>query len=197
MDKLHLDPETFVDQFNKLDQIYAAIDQAYTDVASQYGFHCSGCEDNCCLTRFYHHTFLEYFYLLKGYRGLERPQQIEIREKAEKVCSALREADSNIDGAPTRLMCPLNFDGLCCLYHHRPMICRMHGLPHELRRPDGRIIQGPGCAYLEQHHGKNTTVSFDRTSFYQNMVRLEKELRLMIQADTKIKMTVAEMILAF
>ena len=197
MDKLHLAPQDFADQFNRLEQINEAIDRAYTDVASQYGFHCSGCEDNCCLTRFYHHTYLEFLYLLKGYRGLERSQQIDIREKAESVCSALREADAKNNDRSIRLMCPLNFDGFCCLYQYRPMICRMHGLPHELRRPDGRIIQGPGCAYLEQHYGKQATVSFDRTPFYQEMARLEKELRSLVHADTKIKMTVAEMILAF
>ncbi len=196
-DNMHLKPEAFIAQINRLEQIYAAMDRAYTAVADTYGFQCSGCEDNCCLTRFYHHTYLEYLCLLKGYRSLGEQQRIDIRIKAESVCSTLRRADVEKGGRPPRLMCPLNFDGRCCLYRQRPMICRMHGLPHELHRPDGGSVQGPGCAYCENRCGDKTTVLFDRTPFYHDMARLERELRQLIDSDAKIKMTVAEMILAF
>ncbi len=196
-DNICLEPEAFIAQLNRLEQIYAAMDRAYTSVADNYGFHCSGCEDNCCLTRFYHHTYLEFLYLLKGYRALGRQRQIDIRQKAESVCSALRGVEANKDGRSPRRMCPLNIKGLCCLYHQRPMICRMHGLPHELQRPNGGIVQGPGCASFEHNCGNKDTVLFDRTPFYHDMAQLEGELRQLIGVDAKIKMTVAEMILAF
>jgi hypothetical protein len=49
---------------------YADMDRAYAEVADRYGFHCNGCADSCCLTRFYHHTLLEYLYLAEWVRGL-------------------------------------------------------------------------------------------------------------------------------
>ena len=196
-DNMDLKPEAFTDLLKRLEQIYGAMDRAYDKVAGEYGFHCNGCEDNCCLARFYHHTYLEFLYLLKGYRTLERKQQIAIRQKAEEVCSILQGAERNESGSPPRQMCPLNSDGLCSLYSQRPMICRMHGLPHRLYRPNGSILKGPGCAYFDHHNGNAASLLFDRTPFYSDMARLERELRLHIGADAKIKMTVAEMILSF
>jgi hypothetical protein len=194
---MRLEPEAFIAQLNRLEQLYAVMDQAYTAVANSYGFHCSGCDDNCCLTRFNHHTHLEYLCLLKGFRSLKQHQRIDIRAKAESVCTTLRRAEVEKDDRPSRLMCPLNFNGRCCLYHQRPMICRMHGLPHELHRPDGSIVHGPGCAYFGHHCGSTADILFDRTPFYHGMAQLERELRQVIGTDAKIKMTVAEMILAF
>ena len=196
-DSLHLEPEDYRDPLRRLKQIYAAMDRAYTRVADRYGFHCNGCEDNCCLTHFHHHTFLEFLYLLKGYRSLERRERIDIRDKADAVCTALSHAQTGKGDQPPRLMCPLNSDGRCRLYRKRPMICRMHGLPHLLRRPDGRIVKGPGCKDFESHCRDKAPVAFDRTPFYRDMARLEGELRQLIGAETRIKMTVAEMILAF
>lgn len=196
-DSLRLEPEDYLDPLRRLKQVYAAMDQAYTHVADRYGFHCHGCADNCCLTHFHHHTFLEFLYLLKGYRNLEKWERIDIRNKAGAVCTALGHADFGEDDHRPRLMCPLNSDGRCRLYRQRPMICRMHGLPHLLRRPDGRIVKGPGCTDFERRCGEKDTVSFDRTPFYRDMARLEGELRRLIGGETRIKMTVAEMILAF
>ena len=196
-DNIRLEPEVFIAQLDRLEQVYAAMDRAYNSVADNYGFHCSGCEDNCCLTHFYHHTYLEFLYLMKGYRALGRRRQIDIRQKAESVCAAFRGVERKINGQSPRLMCPLNIKGLCCLYQHRPMICRMHGLPHELHRPNGGIVQGPGCANFEHNYGKKDAILFDRTSFYHDVAQLEEWLRQLIGVDAKFKMTVAEMILAF
>jgi hypothetical protein len=72
------DPRTIVDHQTSLSSVvepagdlFDEMDQAYTVVAGQYGFQCNGCADNCCLTRFYHHTLLEYLYLVEGLRTLE------------------------------------------------------------------------------------------------------------------------------
>ena len=58
--------QAFIPLGNALIEIYAAMDHAYSVIADQLGFVCSGCEENCCRSRFYHYTYLEYFYLLEG-----------------------------------------------------------------------------------------------------------------------------------
>ena len=52
--------------FNQLQDIFAEMDCKYDAVAESYGFKCRGCEDNCCLTRFFHHTYLEYLLSADG-----------------------------------------------------------------------------------------------------------------------------------
>ena len=56
---------------DRLETVYAAMDRKYEEAATYYGFHCTGCKDNCCRTRFYHHTLLEYLHLMKGYDSLD------------------------------------------------------------------------------------------------------------------------------
>ena len=170
------------------------MDRQYTEAAKHYGFFCEGCEDNCCLTRFHHHTFLEYLCISEGYNALASETREEVREKAEKVCEAVARADR--ERVSTRIICPLNAEGLCILYAHRPMICRLHGISHELHQPDGKIIRGPGCeTFTRQAEGKKP-FRFDRTPFYMEMAHLERELKLAMGTKQRIRMTVAEIILS-
>ncbi|MGD2010074.1 MAG: hypothetical protein PVI76_03215 [Desulfobacterales bacterium] len=131
----------------------------------------------------------------KGFRTLDRQRQVAIIEKAEAVCSAVRAVEKN--GPPLRQMCPLNFDNRCCLYAYRPMICRLHGIPSELLRLDGQTRRTPGCASFLERFGQLAYVPFDRTPFYRDLAGIEKALRWDMPGAGKIKMTVAEMILAF
>ena len=179
---------------DRLKAIYAKMDQQYAEAAAHYGFHCSGCVDNCCLTRFYHHTFLEYFYVSKGYETLDPENQAAVAQRASEVCAKTAEADEK--GEKVRLMCPLNACGLCLLYDYRPMICRLHGISHELHRPGQGIIHSPGCeAFTEQSEGKGY-FKFDRTPFYLEMAGLERELKQTVGIMQKLKMTIAQMLLA-
>ncbi len=179
----------------RLQEIFAAMDRAYQTVADHYHFSCSGCDDNCCLTRFYHHTFLEYFYLLEGCRTLGRENKTEIQNWARRVCDELKAADEK--GENVRRMCPLNFDGLCSLYEYRPMICRLHGIPHELRKPGLDVVYGPGCDVFSRQCGQEKYYVFDRTPFYYEMAELENKLKQALGITTKIKMPVAEMVVTF
>ena len=47
----------------ELEALLAKMDHAYRETAKRYGFVCNGCIDSCCRSLFYHHTFLEYFYI--------------------------------------------------------------------------------------------------------------------------------------
>jgi len=178
-----------------LSNIYTLMDLKYEEAAGYYGFHCAGCEDNCCFTRFYHHTLLEYLYIFEGFQALDEKKQNKVKDRALSVCRKTDQADQR--GMPVRLLCPLNFDGLCLLYDFRPMICRLHGIPHELKKPGMNNTYGPGCdAFTKQCHEKDY-FRFDRTPFYIEMAALEKDLKQSVGMTQKVKYTVAQMIQSF
>ena len=180
---------------DRLKIIYAAMDRRYQAAADYYGFHCTGCEDNCCFTRFYHYTLLEYLYILEGLNNLDGEKRAQIKGRALDVCRETGRAEAQ--GVPVRMMCPLCVDSVCLLYAYRPMICRLHGIPHELQSPGGGLVQASGCgAFTTQFQGK-PRFKFDRTPFYLDMAGLEKELRQAVGMPIKIKMTVAEMIRSY
>ena len=187
--------DTYAPFTDRLSAIYTLMDQKYAEAAEYYGFYCTGCRDNCCLTRFYHHTLLEYFYLLAGYNMLDNEKRVKAKNRASRVCKKFIEADEK--GITDRLMCPLNFNSLCILYAHRPMICRLHGIPHELHRPGRRVLFGPGCHVFTENYKNKNYFKFDRTPFYIELAELEKELRQAVGMMQKIKMTVAEMVSNF
>ncbi len=179
---------------DNLATIFARMDQAWDRVAATAGFQCNGCEDNCCRTLFYHHTLIEYRYLKKGLGRLPAGDLEKIRQRAEKVIRLTKQADSC--GQPAKAMCPLNEKGRCRLYQYRPMICRLHGIPHGMQRPDGRRIEGPGCDDFYRQCGAKGHPVLDRTPHYMAMARLEQQLREAAGYAGKIKMTIAQIILA-
>jgi Fe-S-cluster containining protein len=188
----HIDEQPLTAFFNRLRDIFTAMDREYARAASHYQFECDGCTDSCCLTRFYHHTYLEYFYLRSCFDNLDSRKKDQIIVKAEEVCRETAKADEN--ELPVRLMCPLNDDSLCSLYPFRPMICRMHGIPHELQKPGQHVIHGPGCSTFDERCAGKGYFKFDRTPFYVALAKLENEFKLAIGLEGRIKMTVAEMI---
>jgi len=182
----------YIDFIDRLKQIYVAMDQAYNTAAGHYGFACAGCRDNCCRTRFYHHTVIEYTYIIEGLKTLTPLKQNEVKSRAMIVVDKVAGADDN--GEAMRLMCPLNFDELCILYPCRPMICRLHGIPHELKKPGQKTFFGPGCETFDQQCGPKSYFKFERTPFYRDMAILEREVKQTLNFAGKIKMTIAEMI---
>ena len=171
---------------------YSAMDRQYHQAADHYGFNCHACEDNCCRTRFYHHTYIEYLFIQEGVKTLGRKRQLEVKSSARKICNQSTELDKN--RRPVRLMCPLNIENLCILYPYRPMICRLHGIPHELRKSAGNPTHGPGCRTFNcRCKGKNY-IAFDRTPIYLNLAALENEFKHAAGITGKIKLTIAEMI---
>jgi Fe-S-cluster containining protein len=190
-----IDGKTYAAFLEQLRIIYSAMDKKYQEAADYYNFHCTGCDDSCCFTRFYHHTLLEYLYIMEGYHALVNEQKVQVRNRALEVCRKTREADEK--GTPVRLMCPLNVNNLCLIYTYRPMICRLHGIPHVLQRPGQGALYSEGCeVFTKQCQGKER-LEFDRTPFYIKMAELEKELKQAVGMTRKIKMTVAQMVTTF
>ena len=188
-----LDDEKLVAYFDRLQNIFAEMDRKYGIAAQSYGFQCRGCEDNCCRTRFYHHTYLEYLLIRKGFDNLVSSDRSAIWARAEEVCRQTELADDK--GVPVRLMCPLNIDGMCTLYRFRPMICRLHGIPHELQKPGQPVVHGPGCGVFDEQCSEKPYFKFDRTQFYFEMARLENDFKQAAGLTGRIKLTIAEMIM--
>lgn len=174
-------------------ELFGQMDHAYHVAAKESGFVCNGCKDNCCMTRFYHHTLLEYLYLKSGLATLS-PDALE-KVRAQAVSALEQAAGLEQANKPIRVMCPLNTAGRCILYAHRPMICRLHGISHALRRPDGQIQSGPGCDDFYAQCGESTEPYLDRTPLYIAMAKLEQQVRKDLGYNEKIKMTIAEIIL--
>ena len=176
----------------EISRLFSEMDAAYKYAADQAGFACNGCEDNCCRTRFYHYTLVELLYLKSGLDTLAPTLQTCIRDRAAQACRQMAAIEPH--GVVERVICPLNEQGRCVLYLHRPMICRLHGIPHELQRPDGRKVTGPGCDrfYIQSPASKH--VHLDRTPLYTAMAALERRLRDHLGFSRKIKLTVAQMI---
>lgn len=169
------------------------MDQTWNQAARAYGFQCSGCKDNCCLSLFFHHTYVEKAYLRYGFSMLPKQEQQAIIHKAEHYCkNTFPPAQPNAPESK-KIPCPLLRDGMCRLYQFRPMICRMHGLPHELHKPGHQVFKGAGCS--AGCFDKKTYIPFDRTPYYREMAVIEMAFRSHAGKSTKIKQTVAQMLL--
>ncbi len=182
--------------FSPLVALFSQMDAAYNRIAAQYGFQCNGCKDNCCRSVFFHHTFVEKAFLLYGFSQMDLKRQKEMRQKGGTYISR------TFLGSPTqtiparkslKLMCPLNQDGRCTLYFFRPMICRLHGLPHQLTRPaDKTVVRGPGCTAGK--FDDKPYIPFDRTPFYVQMAGIEQSFRKKTGHTRKIRETIAHML---
>lgn len=176
--------------FDELAEIFSDMDKAYEDSASSAGFSCTGCSESCCETRFYHFTWAEYLYLVNGLDSLDFEKSTIMGDRAKYVADFYRKG-SQIE--IPKIMCPVNENGLCVLYHFRPMICRLHGIAHEFSMA-GEKRKGPGCALFDESSKGRDILVMDRTPFYSRMSMLEKRTREVLGQPGKIKMTVADMI---
>lgn len=181
---------------DRLKALYAQMDGAYGRVAAAHGFVCRGCEDNCCATRFHHHTLAECVGLWSGCLELEESAWKEVERRARSAAGPAGAGGPLADRGEQ--MCPLNFDGRCIVYPVRPMICRLHGVAHEIRFPGRPVQTGPGCDVFEMHataRGK-AYMPLDRTPLYLGMAALENDLRTHLGFTGRIHKTVAEVLTA-
>lgn len=178
--------------FKGLRGLYHEMAEGYQKAAAGYRFSCVNCSDNCCQTRFYNHTYIEYFFLMEGIAGLDDDRQDLLKAKAINVCEEIAAIEAR--GSSPRVMCPANEGGQCILYEYRPMICRLHGIPYDLQMPGSPPTRGEPCTEFSAQAIAGPYIPFDRTSFYRSMSQLEQALRLETGCFSKIKRTVAEMI---
>ncbi|MDQ7785696.1 MAG: hypothetical protein RDU20_22640 [Desulfomonilaceae bacterium] len=160
----------------RLKDLYRRMDDAYRAIARDVGFSCEGCDGvRCCTVDVTLHTFVEMFYLRRGFNSLNPSRQLEILGRSGEIVKA-KEEDS-LGPCYRNAVCSLNFDGLCSLYDHRPMICRLAGIPHFMIRPDGKTVESVGCSrYMTEVLPKHPELKLDRSEFYRSMARIEIEV---------------------
>jgi hypothetical protein len=182
------------DFVKRVSELYRDMEEAYDRNAKELNFFCNSCPDNCCDSFFLHHTHTEWAYLWLGLKTLDSRQQQKIQAKAAQYVIASEDALAK--GVRPVIMCPLNEDGLCGLYPYRMMLCRLHGVPASLTRPDGQTLKFPGCFRCQEHiQTENPGPPLDRTRFLQRLAGLEIELlgsRRM--SAPRVKLTIAQMI---
>lgn len=191
MKELHLSPTMIV----RMEEIYTEMEAAYDLVAKDLQFSCEGCSDNCCDSYFLHHTYAEWSYLWLGIDELPRQKQKEALDKAHAYIITAESAMQR--GERPQVMCPLNENGLCMVYKYRLMVCRTHGVPAQITRPDGKTICFPGCfrcQELVKQNGGNSPV-VERTAMLTKLAFLEQEyLGNKRHLYPRVKLTIAEML---
>lgn len=183
----------------ELQEIYQGLGENYDRVARQLSFSCADCPDNCCDSHFLHHTYVEWAYLWLGFRRLPPEKQEEILKRSAAVALACEQA--LLQGERPLVMCPLNEEGLCTLYPYRLLVCRTHGVPASMVRPDGKRLTFPGCfrcqEIAETLRARGDEVPLvKRTPLLLRLARLENAL---LQGDRqsypKVRLTIAEMLI--
>ncbi len=181
--------------YRKLGVLYKDMEDAYSRVAHDMELTCKDCEDNCCTSYFMHHTYVEWAYLWKGMETLSAGDRELFLDNARAYVAQAKE-----DLAARRrphIMCPLNKDGLCGLYSHRLMICRMHGVPNTITAPNGSTRSFPGCFKSQERiRTMDSPPVLDRTPLYFRLVRLEQGFVGPKRLGTlpRVNMTLAEML---
>ncbi len=180
-------PERFSLFAAPLALLFTEMDRCYAAAAAAYGFACQGCRDNCCRSRFYHHTLLEVLYLARGFETLPLDGRDAVRQRA-------REA---VQPGAARPMCPFNLEGHCQVYLHRPMICRLHGIPSELALPGQPPQRSSGCDTFAARCGTAPYRSMDRGPHYAALARLESQWRTTLGFHRRLRLTIAEIVCAW
>lgn len=179
---------------DELQGIYVEMGSAYDRVAAQLEFGCLGCSDNCCDSYFLHYTYLEWAYLWLGLHLLPEEKINELQDRARKDIITCERALQQ--GERPQVMCPLNEKGLCLVYQHRLIVCRTHGVPAVMTRPDGRKLSFPGCFRCQEMvEGVDDLPYVERTEMLGKLALLENDL---LQGKRhllpKVKLTIAEML---
>lgn len=181
----------------ELEDIYRKLQLEYSRVAGELDFSCDGCPDNCCDSYFLHYTYAEWAYLWLGVNQLSEESQQQLFDRAR---SYILECEKGLeDDSRPEVMCPLNEKGLCILYKHRLLVCRTHGVPAKMTRPDGHTLRFPGCfrcqEIVEASPGGKVVPQVERTALLQQLARLENNfLENRRHLLPKIRMTIAEML---
>ena len=183
------------DVAEELSQLYRDMELSYNRVARMLDFGCKGCDDNCCDSYFQHHTYIEWWYLWQGLKGLSRDEMTLIEDRSREY---LLEAERFLAGGERpQIMCPLNRDGLCMVYTHRLLVCRTHGVPAQITYPDGRKSAFPGCFRCQKKAQLLPSPPYvDRTAFLRKMASLENRfLHGRRNLLPRLNMTIAEMVM--
>ena len=141
---MDFDPTPYFQQYEALSQ---AADQVFDKVKSEYP-ECVKCKRECadCCHALFDLTLIEALYLNNRFKerfpDASREPLLEKANRADRTIHKLKrkaykdlqdgkeEVDILTDLAAEKVRCPLlNDQDLCDLYDHRPITCRLYGIP--------------------------------------------------------------------
>jgi Fe-S-cluster containining protein len=151
--------------FNLYLEVVKEADAAFVRVSQEYGdlVKCRpGCND-CCYAVFKMEPVEAAYLSCMFYQLLPRKERREILKKADKALARLAGIESRLRNSEAvdfadpflvlsreRVECPLLAQGKCALYPHRPITCRIYGIPTSIRGKGavcGKSGFSPGESY--------------------------------------------------
>jgi len=172
-----------IELFDKYKQLVAKGDAAFETMEQEYGS-CIKCKMGCsdCCHAIFGLFLVEAAYIQEHFNQLDRKVRREALKRAETYEKDLQRIEEKLkahDDDPhvksyalskERVRCPLlNEDEACIIYPHRPMTCRVYGIP--------TAIQGKArvCGKAAFKRGESYP-TFDLDGCYKELFRLSKEL---------------------
>jgi Fe-S-cluster containining protein len=171
------------DLFNEYKQLVAKGDSAFETIERDFGS-CVKCKPQCsdCCHAIFGLFLIEAAYIQQQFKKLDRKVKREILSNAEKYEKALQKVEERLQAheddprmksyalSKERVRCPLlNQNEECIIYPHRPITCRVYGIP--------TAIQGKArvCGKAAFESGESYP-TFDLDACYKELYQLSKEL---------------------
>jgi Fe-S-cluster containining protein len=172
--------------FDKYEQLVGKGDAAFQSMKQDCGS-CIKCKTGCsdCCHAIFGLFLIEASYIQQQFNRLDRKVRREALLRADKADLELQRVEERLEAyeadphmksyalAKERVRCPLlDQDDECVLYPHRPLTCRVYGIP--------TAIQGKArvCGKAAFKRGESYP-TFDLDACYQKLYRLSKDLLLM------------------
>jgi Fe-S-cluster containining protein len=169
--------------FEKYKQLVAKGDSAFETIERDYGS-CVKCKPQCsdCCHAIFGLFLIEAAYIQQQFKKLDRKVRREVLSNAEKYEKALQKVEERLQAheddpqmksyalSKERVRCPLlNQKEECIIYPHRPITCRVYGIP--------TAIQGKArvCGKAAFEKGESYP-TFDLDACYKELYQLSKEL---------------------
>ncbi|HMK37198.1 MAG TPA: hypothetical protein VK463_19145 [Desulfomonilaceae bacterium] len=146
--------ERYVELVCRADRLFESVRDRHGDLLS-----CKpGCDDCCSV--YFQLSLIEAFFLSGMVRQHLRPTALErTLARADRIEPLFRQATTSLAhmhgagrqelsdaAARLRVPCPLKEDRGCVLYEHRPITCRLYGVPQRIR---GRVLSCPHNGFRE------------------------------------------------
>jgi Fe-S-cluster containining protein len=152
-------------------ELVCRADRLYESVRQRHGnlMNCKpGCDDCCSV--YFQLSLIEAFFISGMFRQkltpLVRDRALARAEQASALFRQATETLAGMEGADREQMseaaarvkvpCPLNEDHGCALYEHRPVTCRLYGIPQKI---GDRVVSCPNNDFVTG--GSYATVDVD------------------------------------
>jgi len=176
--------QRYVDLAVRADNLFSTVQKAHGDLMP-----CKlGCDDCCSV--YFELTVLEAFVIANMFRhslpadsqrrALTRAKEVEpLFAQAKTVLIGMARGSSQpnddvVEMASTlKIKCPLNEDGSCVLYEHRPITCRIYGTPQKI---SDRVVSCPRTGFRKGESYNVVNVNEIQNTLYRYSCEFLKDL---------------------